>query len=86
MTDKPTLRIRSIETAAVLLAQGVTLLDAPSAGSHSIFEFDNTDDRAKIAAGAVMRNQPLPIRTYLDSVRRCWELIEQHKLTMAKGR
>jgi hypothetical protein len=76
----PTLSVRSIDTCAVLLAQGIPMLDAVSAGSHLVFTFDNSEDRAKLASGAIVRNQPLPIRDYLDGVRRCKELIAQHRL------
>jgi len=81
-TDK-TLPVGDVYRAAVLMALGVPLIDGvPSkSGGRLTFVFDDTNDQAKLAGAAIAQNRPIPVGDFLDSLRRCRELVYQFNVT-----
>ena len=89
MTKLPTdnvLRLCDTNRGALLLCQGVELLDAQTNESGNLeFVFSNEGDKAKIASAALMDNRLLPIRDFLDAARRLREMVFQHRLINKGG-
>jgi Domain of unknown function (DUF5659) len=85
-TSHNKIRLCDLNRAALLLCQGILLIDAePNKANNLEFVFDNSDDKAMLASAALMENRPVPIRDFLDACRRLREMIFQHRL-ITRGR
>lgn len=82
-TKKPVLFVRDAQRAALILALGGKLIDCQGhRGNRLSFVFDDADGSATYAASAYIRNELIPIATYLENLRKCRELVWQFRLTI----
>ena len=82
--NKPnTLTISDPLRAAVLMAQGIRLIDAIASHrtpTQMVYIFDDTDGAARLASGAIASNLSLPIGTFLECHRKAKELLHLFRI------
>lgn len=82
-TKTPAIHVSDAQRAALILCLGGKLIDCQGRkGRRLAFIFDDSDGSATYAASAYLRNELVPIATYLECLRKTRELLWQYKLTI----
>jgi len=82
-TKKPVLYVRDPQRAALILTLGGKLIDCEARrGNRLSYVFDDLDGAATYAASAYIRNEAVPVATFLENLRKCRELLWQYRLTI----
>jgi len=83
-TKKLVLYVSDPQRAALVLTLGGKLIDCEARrGNRLSYVFSDEDGSATYAASAYIRNEGVPIATFLENLRKCRELLWQYRLTMA---
>lgn len=76
MSDQQVLRTTYPDRAAILATQGCRhITSEPNPKGYLEFVFDDSNNLATIASGSFVRDESLPIATFLNHYRRFNELI-----------
>jgi hypothetical protein len=67
--------------AAVLLTQGVKLIDCRPKGKRLVWVFDASEGSATWASSAIVQDLPVRIGTFQNNFNRCRELLYQFRMT-----
>lgn len=69
--------------AALMLSLGVPLIDASpdKTGGRLMFSFDDTNNQARLAGAAILQNRPVPIGSFMESWRKCREMLYQFHIS-----
>lgn len=79
MSNPPTYKTTDVVRAAIVLAQGIPLIDALSSKFELCFVFDDTDGKATLAAAAYVHNTKIGLTDLSNALRRTQEFQYLHR-------